>query len=160
MAFPFLHFPFFLNKIFSCSIQDVKVCMLLSSKGFQGKQPFSNIQISGKINWYLFFQWLYFILQFSSVAQSCPTLCDPMDCNMPGLPIHHQLLEFTQTHIHWVGDAIQPSHLLSSPSPLALNLSLHQGLFQWVRSSHQVAKVLELQLQHQSFQWIFRTVFL
>ena len=126
MAFPFLHFPFFLNKIFSCSIQDVKVCMLLSSKGFQGKQPFSNIQISGKINWYLFFQLLYFILQFSPVAQSCPTLCDPMDCNMPGLPIHHQLLEFTQTHIHWVGDAIQPSHPLSSPSPPAFNLSQHQ----------------------------------
>ena len=71
---------------------------------------------------------------FSSVAQSCPTLCDPMDCNMPGLPIHHQLLEFTQTHVHWVGDAIQPSHLLSSPSPPALNLSQHHGLFQWVSS--------------------------
>ena len=82
-------------------------------------------------------------LQFSSVAQSCPTLCSPMDCNMPGLPVHHQLLEFTQTYVHWVGDAIQPSHSLSSPSPPAFNLSQHQGLFQWVRSSHQVAKVLE-----------------
>ena len=84
------------------------------------------------------------------MAQSCPTLCDPMNRSMPGLPVHHQLLEFTQTHVHWVGDAIQPSHPLSSPSP-ALNLSQHQGLFKWVSSSHQVAKVLEFQLQHQSF---------
>ena len=96
--------------------------------------------------------------QFSSVqSQSCPTLCDPTDCSMPGFPVHHQLPEFTQTHVHWVGDAIQPSHPLSSPSPPAFNLSQHQGLFQWVSSSHQVAKVLEFQLQHQSFQWIFRT---
>ena len=98
--------------------------------------------------------------QFSSVAQSCPTLCNPMDCSTPGLPVHHQLLEFTQTHVYWVGDAIQPSHPLSSPSPPPFNLSQHQGLFQWVSSSHQVAKVLEFQLQHQSFQWIFRTDFL
>ena len=82
--------------------------------------------------------------QFSSVAQSCPTLCDPMNHSMPGLPVHHQLLEFTQTQVHWVGDAIQPFHLLSSPSPPALNHSQHQGLFQWVSYSHQVAKVLEL----------------
>ena len=99
-------------------------------------------------------------VQFSSVTQSCPTLCDPMDCKTPGLPVHHQLPEFTQTHVHWVGDAIQPSHPLSSPSPPAFNLSQHQGLFQWVSSLHQVAKVLEFQLQHQSFQWIFRTDFL
>ena len=92
----------------------------------------------------------------SSVAQSCPILCDPLDCSMPGLPVHHQLLEFTQTHVHWVGDAMQPSHPLSSPSAPAFNLSQHQGLFQWVSSSHQVAKVLEYQHQHQSFQWIFR----
>ena len=90
--------------------------------------------------------------QFSSVAQSCPTLCDPMNCSMPGLPVHHQLPESTQTHVHRVGDAIQPSHPLSSPSP-AFNLSQHQGLFKWVSSLHQVAKVLEFQLQHQSFQW-------
>ena len=88
--------------------------------------------------------------QFSSVAQSCPTLCDPMDCSTPGFPVHHQLLELTQTHVHWVSDAIQPSHPLSSPSPPAFNLSQHQGLFKWVSSSHQVAKVLEFQLQHQS----------
>ena len=98
--------------------------------------------------------------QFSSVAQSCPTPCDPIDCSMPGLPVHHQLLEFTQTHVYWVSDAIQPSHPLSSPSPPAFNLSQHQGLFQWVSSSHQVAKVLVFQLQHQSFQWIFRIDFL
>ena len=99
-------------------------------------------------------------VQFSWVTQSCPTLCDPVNCSTPGLPVHHQLLGFTQTHVHWVGDAIQPSHPLSSPSPSAFNLSQHQGLFKWVSSSHQVANVLELQLQHQSFQWTFRTDFL
>ena len=99
-------------------------------------------------------------IQFSSVTQSCLTLCDPMDCSMPGLPVHHQLLELTQTHVHQVGDAIQPSHPLSSPSPPAFNHSQHQGLFQWVSSSHQVAKVLNLQFQHQSFQWTFRNDFL
>ena len=91
-------------------------------------------------------------VQFSSVAQSCPTLSNPMDRSTPGLPVHHQLPEFTQTHVHRVGDAIQPSHPLSSPAPPALNLSQHQGLFQWVSSSHQVAKGLQFQLQHQSFQ--------
>ena len=91
-------------------------------------------------------------VQFSSVAQSCPTLCDPMDCKTPGLIVHQQLPGFTQTHVHGVGDAIQPSHPLSSPSPPAFNLSQHQGLFQSVRSLHQVTKVLEFQLQHQSFQ--------
>ena len=88
---------------------------------------------------------------FSSVTQSCPTLCDPMDCNTLGLPVYHQLPEFTQTHVHWVGDAIQPSHPLSSPSPPAFDLSQRQGLFQWVNSWHQMSKVLEFQLQHQSF---------
>ena len=97
---------------------------------------------------------------FSSVTQSCLTLCDPMDSSMPGFPVHHQLLEFIQTHLHWVSDAIQPSHALSSPSLTVFNLSQHQGLFQWVSSSHQMVKVLEFQLQHQSFQWIFRTDFL
>ena len=95
-------------------------------------------------------------VQFSSVTQSCPILCDPMKHSTPGLPVHHQLLEFTQTHVHWAGDAIQPSHPLSSPSP-AFNLSQHQGLFKWVSSSHQMTKVLEFQLQHQSFNqhWMF-----
>ena len=99
----------------------------------------------------------YLPSEFSSVAQLYLTLCDPMNCSTPGLPVHHQLPEFTQTRIHWVGDAILPSHLLSFPSPPVLNLSQHQGLFQWVSSSHQVAKVLEFQLQHQSFQWTPRT---
>ena len=90
-------------------------------------------------------------VQFSSVDQLCLTLCDPMNHSMPGLPVHHQLLEFTQTHVHRVGDAIQPSHPLSSPSS-ALSLSQYLGLFKGVSSSHQVAKVLEFQLQHQSFQ--------
>ena len=99
---------------------------------------------------------LVYSVQFSSVAQSCPTLCDPMNRSMPGLPVHHQLPEFTQTHAHRVCDAIQPSHPLSSPSP-APNPSQHQGLFQWVNSSHDVAKVLEFWLQHQSFQWTPRT---
>ena len=100
------------------------------------------------------------LYQFSSVTQLCATLCNPMDCSTSGFPVHHQLLELAHTHVHWVGDAIQPSHPLSSPSPPAFSLSQHQGLFQGVSSSHQVAKVLELQLQHQSFQWIFRTDFL
>ena len=95
---------------------------------------------------------LYF--QFSSVQSLCHVwLCDLINRSMPGLPVHHHLLESTQTHVHWVGDAIQPSHLLSSPSPLTFNLSQHQGLFKWVSSLHQVAKVLA----YQSFQWTLRT---
>ena len=96
-------------------------------------------------------------VQFSSVCQSCPTLCDQMDYSKPVFPVHHQLPELAQTRVHWVSDAIQPSHPLSSPSPPAPNPSQHQGLFKWVSSSHQVAKVLEFQLQHQSFQWTPRT---
>ena len=87
-------------------------------------------------------------VQFRTIPQSCPTLCDPMDCSTPGFPVHHQLPELAQTHVHPVSDAIQPSHPLSSPSPPVFNLSQHQGLFQWVSSSHYMAKVLELQLQH------------
>ena len=87
----------------------------------------------------------------SSVTQSCPTLCDPMNPSMPGFLVHHKLPEFIQTHAHRVGDAIQPSHPLSFPSPPALNPSQHQGLFQWVNSLHEVAKILEFQLQHHSF---------
>ena len=99
------------------------------------------------------------IHQFSSsqVTQLCLTLCHPMDRSMPDLPVHYQLPEFTQTRVHWVSNAIQPSHPLSSSSPPALNLAWHQGLFKWVSSSHHVAKVLEFQLQHQSFQWTPRT---
>ena len=91
--------------------------------------------------------------QFSSVAHWCPILCGPVNCSTQGLSVHHQLPESTQTHVHWVSDAIQPSHPMSSPSPPTLNLSQHQCLFQWVSSLHQVAKVLEFELQHQSFQW-------
>ena len=90
--------------------------------------------------------------QVSSVTRSCLTLCDYMDCSAPGFPVHHQHQEPTQTHVYCVSDEIQPSHPLLSPSPLAFNLSQHQGLFKWVGSSHQVAKVLKFQLQHQSFQ--------
>ena len=104
----------------------------------------------------------FFLLHTSiccSVAKLCLTLCDPMDCSMPGLPVYHQFPEFAQTHVHQVSNATQPSHPLSSPSP-PFNLSQHQGLFHWVHSWHQVAKVLELQIQHLSFQWIVRTDFL
>ena len=98
------------------------------------------------------------MLQFSSVhSLSHVRLFETPCCSSPGLPDHHHLPEFTQTRIHWVGDAIQPSHPLSSLSPPALDLSQHQGLFKWVSSPHQVAKVLEFQLQHQSFQGTHRT---
>ena len=95
--------------------------------------------------------------QIRSVTQLCPTLCDPMNHSTPGLPVHHQLPEFTQTHVHRVSDAVQSSHPMSTPSPPAPNPSQHQSLFQWVNSLHKVAKVLEFQPQHQSFQWTPRT---
>ena len=107
------------------------------------------------------FSWVFlstFLPIISSVQSlSRVRLCDPMNHSTPGLPVLHQLPEFTQTHVHWVGDTIQPSHPLSSPSPPTFKLSQHQDLFKWVGSSHQVAKVLEFQLQHQSFQWTPRT---
>ena len=104
--------------------------------------------------WLEIYKWIrnIYTVQFSSVAQSCPTLCDPMNRSTPRLPVHHKLPEFTQTHDHRVSDAIQPSHPLESPSPPAPNPSQHQSLFQWVSSSHKVAKVLEFQLQHHSLQ--------
>ena len=122
----------FLLFTLNCSLSYCRASMLLSNNS-PVPQSFSSVQ-------------------FSSVAQSYPTLCGPMDCSTPGLPVHHQLPEFMQTHVQWVSDTIQPSHPLSSPSP-ALNLSQHQSIFQWVSSSHQMAKVLKFQLQHQSFQW-------
>ena len=100
---------------------------------------------------------IIYSVQFSSVDQSCPTLCDPMNRSTPGLPVHLQLLEIIHTLAHRVHDAIQPSHPLSFPSPPVPNPSQHQGLFQWVNTLHEVAKVLEFQLQHQSFQWTPRT---
>ena len=114
---------------------------------------------SGFPRTYSSYNWKFVPLTSSFQLLSCSVaLCDPRDCSTPGLPVHHQLLEFTQTHVHQVADAIQPSHPLLSPSHPTFNLSQHQGLFKWVSSSHQVAKVLEF--QHQSFQWIFRTDFL
>ena len=104
--------------------------------------PFVSVLPGGKIS----------SVQFSSVAQSCPTLCNPMNRSTPGLPVHHKVPEFTQTQVHRVSDAIQPSHPLASPSPPAPKPSQHQSLFQSVSSSHEVAKVLEFQLQHHSFQ--------
>ena len=95
-----------------------------------------------------------------SVSQSCPSLWNSVDCSTPGFPVLHHFPELAQTHAHWVSDTIQPSHLLSFRSPPAFNLSRHQGLFQWVSSSHQMAKGVELQLQHQSLQWILRIDFL
>ena len=103
------------------------------------------------------FAFTHFLANVSVQSLSRVRLCDPMNCSMPGLPVHHQLLESTQTHVHRVGDAIQPCRPLSSPSPPALNPSQHQGLFKWVSSSHQVTKVLEFHLQHQSFQRTPRT---
>ena len=100
----------------------------------------------------LYFYYLFSSVQFSSVAQSCPTLCDPMNHSTPGLPVHPHLPEFIQTHAHQVSDAIQPSHPLSSPSPPVPNPSQHQSLYQWVNSSHEVVKGLEFPLQHCSFQ--------
>ena len=136
---------------------------------YKSVEPLANQQkAKNKTHIWLFFYKLTFITcraviscgWFSSAAQSCLTLCDPMDCSTPGFPVHHQLLEFTQTHVHLVSDTIQPSHLLSFPSPPAFNLSQHQGLFKWISSWHQVAKVLEFQLQHRSFQRLFKTDFL
>ena len=119
-------------------------------------QHSSHFYLSHSLTWAIFFSvpGSCFCF-FSSVSQSCLTLCNPMDCSMTGFPVHHQLPEFTQTHIHWVSDA----HPLSSPSLPTFNLSQHQGIFKWVSSSHQVAKVLEFQLQHQSFQWTPSTDF-
>ena len=169
----------------NCSPQRL-LCLGFSRQEYWSGFPFSSpgncpnpgIKPSPTIRWWilyhlsyqriyliLFFKINLFILiggwvlhnQFSSVTQSCPILYNPMNHSTPALPVHHQLPESTQTHIHWVGDAIQPSHPLSSPSPPALNLSQHQDLFKWVSSLHQMAKVLEFQLQHQSFQWTPRT---
>ena len=140
-----------------------RLSMTLYKSWFISLKKYLNIYLFRCTRSYLHMGSSIFIVasvRFSSVAQSCPTLLNPMDCSTPGLLVHHQLLEFTQTHICWVGDAIQPSHPLSPPSPPALNSSQHQGHLQWVSSSHQVVKVLEFQLQHQSFQWTLRADFL
>ena len=126
-------------------------CGVLKPVGFQGipKTCFESLSF-GVVSYCCY-----------SVPQLCLTLCDPVDCSTPGFPVLHHLPELARTHVHWVGDAIQPSHPLSSSFPPAPNPSQYQGLFQWVSSSNQMAKVLEPQLlQHQSFQWIFKTDFL
>ena len=112
--------------------------------------------VSSYIKWIIVIIIIIAVIVHCLVTKSCLTLCDPMNCSTLGFPTLHCLSEFAQTHVHWVGDAIQPSHPLLPSSPPALNLSQHQDLCQWVSSLHQVAKVLEPQLQHQSFQWIFR----
>ena len=104
--------------------------------------------------------WAGISRKLCSVTKSWMTFYDPMDCSTPGLPVPHHLLESAQVHVHWISDATQPSHPLSPSSPSAFNLCQHQGLFQWVSCLHQVAKVLELQFHHQSFQWVFRVDFL
>ena len=140
------------------SLQGIQLSIPISSWRIKLMSLWNDVLCKGESDFHIFRKIQLFLgLLFSLVSQSYPTLCSPMDCSMPGFPVHHQLLELAQTHVHRVGDAIQPSHPLLSPSP-AFNLSQHQGLFQWVSSLHQVAKVLEF--QHQSFQWIFRVDFL
>ena len=112
------------------------------------------------VSWIACIFFTNWVMRETPVAKSSPTLHDSMDYNPPEFPVTHHLPDFAQVHVHCIGDAIQPSHPLLPPSPSAFNLSQHQGLFQWVDSSHQVAKVLEFQLQHQSFQWVFRIDFL
>ena len=139
-----------------CHSSYINAVILAFKIFFNPVLPFftATVQIPSALRWTTLCVWIQFSsVQFSSVTQSCLTLCDPMNCSMPGFPVHHKPLESTQTHAHRVSDDIQPSHPLSSPSPPAPNPSQHQGLFQWVNSSHQVAKVLEFQLQHQSFPW-------
>ena len=135
------------------TLESLLVCKEIKPVNSKGNQPW----IFHWKDWCWSSNTLFTWCKFSSVTQSCSSLCDPMDCSTPGFPVHHQLRELTQTHIPRVGEAIQLSYLLSSPSLPASNISQHQGLFQWVNSLHQVAKVLEFQLYHQSFQWIFRT---
>ena len=135
------------------------------SWGYAGLGPDDCIKTNITIKWVTLFwcpsaykSYVYTIC--CSVAQSCPTFCDPMDCSTLGFPVLHHLPEPAQTHVHWFGDTIQTSCPLLSPSPPAFYISQHQGIFQWVSSSHQVAKLLELQLQPQSFHWILRVAFL
>ena len=158
-------FIFGLMKVWWFSIQCMHRCLRAGSKFllwvlFTEVGYFSGSLASCNIIYFFICLAVLSGFSISSVAQSCLSLCDPMDCSTPGLLIHHQLPDFTQTHVHWVSNAIQPSCPLLSPSPSTFNLSQHQGLSQWVSSSHQVAKVLEFQLQHQSFQGVFRTDFL
>ena len=133
-----------LNQMMSWDLSSTKTCCSLRS------QPVHRVYGSlwGPHSWKQISSWLFSnwvtlgkLFQFSSVTQSCPTLCEPMDCSTPGFPVHCQLPELAQTHVHRVGDAIQPSYLLLSPSPPVFNLSQHQDLFQWVSSSHQLQSI-------------------
>ena len=159
----------FLNGKIKSIMKDPRVTVLIHDDSItpyhRNPQTQSNKHSSmwspGIVSCFAFLMMIFFtfafsllnLLQFSSVTQSCPTLCDPLDCSQTS----QSIINSQRTHVHRVSDAIQPSYPLSSPSPPAFNLSQHQDLFKWVSSSHQVAKVLELPLQHQSFQWIFRT---
>ena len=157
--FAFLYLMFFTYGILKITLyQWTKILLLFTATQYSTVWMYNNLckQSCGwKANVFLngvsmsdSVIWLYQFssVQFSSVAQSCPNLCDPMNRSTPGLPVRHQLPEFTQTHVHWIRDAIQPSHPLSSPSHPAPNPSQRRSLFQWVNSSHEVAKVLEFQL--------------
>ena len=158
MSMRFTHIAVFIRSCYCCCFFLINGCVPLHGNIsicwtayllMDSWTVFSLVLPQIKLLWtclYKIFMWTYVFTQFSSVAQSCLILCNPMNRSMPGLPVHHQLPEFTQTHVHQVSDAIQPSHPLSSPSPPALNPSQHQSLFQWVNSSHEVAKVLEFQL--------------
>ena len=139
------------------------LCLMATNSGTSKGRTWQVRPMQGRIAvWLMGTTWSVALssVQSSEVTQSCPTLCDPMDCSTPSFPVHHQLPELAQTHLHRVADTTQPSHLPLSPSPPAFNLSQHQGLLSGISSSHQVVKVLQFQLQHQSFQWIFRTDFL
>ena len=138
--------PSCFSRVQLCVTPQMAAYRALPSLGFSRQEYWSGLPLPSP-----FVSVDRFIPQFSSVTQSCPTLCDPMDCSTPGFPVHHQFSELTQIHVHQVGDAIQPFHSLSSPSS-AFSLSQHQGLFQGLSSLHQVAKVLEFQLQHQCSQ--------
>ena len=137
---------------------DSTECRQVGTVGFP---PSWALDLNSSLKSFFSTYWLwamsYVLCCYCSVAKSCLTLCNPMDCSTPGFPVLHYLPEFSQIHVHWVSDVIQPSLPLSSPSPSALNLSQHRSLSQWVGSSHQVAK--ELKLQYQSFQWMFCLAF-
>ena len=161
-------FKIFFTGMVNCYSQDPKwinkillnLAVLRLSNRHQMEKKYTHTHTHTHTQRYMYI-WVDFPQsRVSLVAQLCLSLCDPIECSTPGFPVHQQLPELAQTHVHQVSDTIQPSHPLSPPSPFAVNLFQHQGLFQWVSYSHQVAKVLELQLQHQSFQWIFRTDFL
>ena len=142
-------------------IHQSKPPVLQNVTGF-GDTVFKEVIKLRLLRWFLIQDDCYPYCCCCLVTKSCPSLCIPMDCNIPGFPVLHCLPKFAQTHVHWVRDAIQPFHPLSSPSPPAFNLSQHQSLFQWVGSLNQVGRVLELQIWHHSFnfQWIFRVDFL